>query len=84
MLIEAAEAVGHAQMRAGPGGRLLAQAWLETCYSAWHKHGQMVSSCRSPCNTAVMSKQEGDGMKGTRVSPDRISVRTLQPPSAPA
>lgn len=83
MLIEAAEAVGHAQMRTGPGGRLLAQAWLETCYSAWRKHGQMVS-CHSPCKTAVMSKRKGDGKKGTRVPLDCIPVRTLQSPSAPA
>ncbi|EIE21836.1 glycoside hydrolase [Coccomyxa subellipsoidea C-169] len=41
MLIEAAEAVGRAQMRASPDGRLLAQAWLETCFAAWRKHRQM-------------------------------------------
>lgn len=42
MLTEAAEAIGRAQMRACSGGRLLAQVWLETCFAAWRKHGQMV------------------------------------------
>ncbi|CAL8471668.1 g11210 [Coccomyxa elongata] len=41
MLIEAAEATGRSESRPGPGGRLLAQAWLETCFKAWQKHGQM-------------------------------------------
>ena len=55
MLIEAAEAVGRVQMRPGPGGRLLAQAWLETCYLAWRKHGQMVRCCHCTCQTALCS-----------------------------
>lgn len=51
MLIEAAENVHRAQKRtrAGPGGRLLAQAWLETCFKAWQKHGQMVGCVALLC-----------------------------------
>lgn len=59
MLIEAAEATGRAESRPGPGGRLLAQAWLETCFKAWQKHGQMVRS--SVLNVATLLHAQWEG-----------------------